>query len=83
MSERVFATVAHVRTLGARDVIDYRVTGFAGVPQTLDAMMDTVGGETRNRATSVLKPGGFLVTVVSTDFVLARAMYGRHFSTRT
>jgi NADPH:quinone reductase-like Zn-dependent oxidoreductase len=65
--------VAYVRTLGARDVIDYRVTDFAGVPQTVDAVIDTVGGETRDRATRVLKRGGILVTVVSTDFVPARA----------
>ena len=65
--------MAYVRTLGARDVIDYRVTDLADVPQTVDAVIDTVGGETRDRATSVLKPGGILVTVVSTDFVPKRA----------
>jgi NADPH:quinone reductase-like Zn-dependent oxidoreductase len=64
---------AYVRTLGARDVIDYRVTDFADVPPTVDAVIDTVGGETRDRATTVLKPGGILVTVVSTAFVPARA----------
>lgn len=64
---------AYVRTLGARDVIDYRVTDFADVPQTVDAVIDTVGGDTRDRATTVLKPGGILVTVVSTAFVPARA----------
>jgi NADPH:quinone reductase-like Zn-dependent oxidoreductase len=65
--------VAFARTLGARDVIDYRVTDFADVPQTVDAVIDTVGGDTRDRATSVLKPGGILVTVVSKEFVAARA----------
>jgi NADPH:quinone reductase-like Zn-dependent oxidoreductase len=64
---------AFARTLGANDVIDYRVTDFADVPQTVDAVIDTVGGDTRNRAMGVLKPGGILVTVVSTDFVPARA----------
>jgi NADPH:quinone reductase-like Zn-dependent oxidoreductase len=64
---------AYVRTLGARDVIDYRVTDFADVPPTVDAVIDTVGGEPRDRATTVLKPGGILVTVVSTAFVPARA----------
>jgi NADPH:quinone reductase-like Zn-dependent oxidoreductase len=54
-------------------VIDYRVTNLADVPQTVDAVIDTVGGETRDRAIAVLKPGGILVTVVSTDFVPARA----------
>ncbi len=64
---------AYVRTLGASDVIDSRSTDFADVPQTVDAVIDTVGGDTRDRAMSVLKPGGILVTVVSTDFVPARA----------
>ena len=36
-------------------------------------MVDTVGGDTRERAVTVLKPGGILVTVVSTDFVRARS----------
>jgi NADPH:quinone reductase-like Zn-dependent oxidoreductase len=49
------------------------VTDFADVPQTVDAVIDTVGGETRDRATTALKPGGILVTVVSTAFVPARA----------
>ncbi len=65
--------VAYVRTLGARDVIDYRATEFADVPQTVDAVIDTVGGDTRDRAMTLLKPGGSLVTVVSTDFVPKRA----------
>jgi NADPH:quinone reductase-like Zn-dependent oxidoreductase len=33
---------AYVRTLGARDVIDYRVTDFADVPQNVDVVLDTV-----------------------------------------
>jgi NADPH:quinone reductase-like Zn-dependent oxidoreductase len=64
---------AYVRTLGASDAIDYRVTDLANLPQTVDTVIDTVGGETRDRATAVLKPGGILVTVVSTEFVPARA----------
>jgi NADPH:quinone reductase-like Zn-dependent oxidoreductase len=65
--------VAFVRTLGARDVLDYRVTDIGDVRQNVDAVIDTVGGETRDRAMNVLKPGGILVTVVSTEFVPARA----------
>ncbi|HJZ73410.1 MAG TPA: NADP-dependent oxidoreductase [Vicinamibacterales bacterium] len=65
--------VAFVRTLGATDVIDYRATDFADVGQIVDAVIDTVGGETRDRAMGALKPGGILVTVVSTEFVPVRA----------
>jgi len=36
-------------------------------------VIDTVGGTTRDRALGVLKPGGILVTVVSTEFLPARA----------
>jgi NADPH:quinone reductase-like Zn-dependent oxidoreductase len=65
--------VEHVRRLGAKDVIDYRVTDFADVARSVDVVIDTVGGDTRDRAFAVLKPGGILVTVVSTAFVPARA----------
>ena len=65
--------VEYVRSLGAKDVIDYRVTDFADVVRSVDVVIDTVGGDTRDRASAVLKPGGILVTVVSTAFVPARA----------
>lgn len=65
--------VEYVRTLGAKDVIDYRVTDFVRVVRSVDGVIDTVGGDTRDRAFAVLKPGGILVTIVSTAFVPARA----------
>jgi NADPH:quinone reductase-like Zn-dependent oxidoreductase len=65
--------VQYVRTLGAKDVIDYRATDFADAVRSVDVVIDTVGGETRDRAFGVLKPGGILVTVVSTDFGSARS----------
>jgi NADPH:quinone reductase-like Zn-dependent oxidoreductase len=65
--------VQYVRTLGATDVMDYRVTDFADLARSADVVIDTVGGGTRDRAFGVLKPGGILVTVVSTAFVPARS----------
>jgi NADPH:quinone reductase-like Zn-dependent oxidoreductase len=65
--------VEYVRTLGARDVVDYQVNDFADVGRSVDVVLDLVGGDTRKRAFGVLKAGGILVTVVSTDFVPARA----------
>ncbi|HEX3701815.1 MAG TPA: NADP-dependent oxidoreductase [Vicinamibacterales bacterium] len=65
--------VEYVRTLVANDVIDYRVADFVDVARSVDVVIDTVGGDTRERAFGVLKPGGILVTVVSTDFVLPRS----------
>jgi len=65
--------VEYVRTLGAADVMDSHVTDFADAARSVDAVIDTVGGDIRDRAFGVLKPGGILVTVVSTEFVPARA----------
>jgi NADPH:quinone reductase-like Zn-dependent oxidoreductase len=65
--------VEYVRSLGATDVVDYRVADFADVVRSVDAVVDTVGGDTRNRAFGVLKPGGILVTVVSSEFAPARS----------
>ncbi|HTI41421.1 MAG TPA: NADP-dependent oxidoreductase [Vicinamibacterales bacterium] len=64
--------VQHVRSLGATDVIDYGVTDFADIARSVDVVIDTVGGDTRDRAFGALKPGGILVTVVSTAFVPTR-----------
>src|SRR3954463_11873618 len=46
---------------------------FADVARSVDVVIDTVGGDSRERAVTVLKRGGILVTVVSTDFVPARS----------
>src|SRR5438477_856153 len=42
-------------------------------PEAGHRVIDTVGGDTRDRAFGVLKPGGILVTVVSTEFVPSRS----------
>jgi NADPH:quinone reductase-like Zn-dependent oxidoreductase len=65
--------VEFVRSLGAAKVIDYRVADFAADVRSVDVVIDTVGGDARDRASGVLKPGGILVTVVSTDFVSRRS----------
>lgn len=57
--------IDYVRSLGATHPIDYRHTRFEEVAQALDIVIDTVGGETRERSIGVLKPGGILVSVVS------------------
>jgi NADPH:quinone reductase-like Zn-dependent oxidoreductase len=68
---RVIATaftdrVAYVRTLGADDVIDVSTTRFEDTIRDVDAVIDTVGGDTQQRSFRVLKPGGILVSAVST-----------------
>jgi NADPH:quinone reductase-like Zn-dependent oxidoreductase len=67
---RVTATAsAHnldfVRGLGADEVLDYRATRFEDIVAGVDAVFDTVGGETLARSWDVLRPGGRLVTVAS------------------
>jgi NADPH:quinone reductase-like Zn-dependent oxidoreductase len=57
--------IEYVRGLGAETVIDYQGTNFEpSVP--VDVVIDTVGGNTRDRSLHVLKADGILVSVVST-----------------
>ena len=54
-----------MQSLGATAVIDYRQTRFETVVPKVDVVLDMVGGETRERAFSIIRPGGVLVSVVS------------------
>ena len=56
---------ALVRSLGADDVIDYHATRFEDILRDIDVVLDTIGGETRERSWRVLRKGGVLVTLVS------------------
>lgn len=60
------ADLGYVRELGADNVIDYRQTRFEEIVRPVDIVLDTVGGDTRERSLQVLKPAGILVSVVST-----------------
>jgi NADPH:quinone reductase-like Zn-dependent oxidoreductase len=67
---QVFATagpadVDYVRGLGAETVVNYETTKFEDAVPPVDAVLDTVGGETQLRSFRVLKPGGILVSVIS------------------
>lgn len=53
-----------VRDLGADEVIDYKSTPFEQAVSDVDLVLDTLGGETRERSWGVLKPGGVLVSTV-------------------
>jgi NADPH:quinone reductase-like Zn-dependent oxidoreductase len=55
-----------VRSLGANVVVDFRHARFEDAAPAVDVVIDTVGGETRERSMRVLKQGGILVSVVST-----------------
>jgi NADPH:quinone reductase-like Zn-dependent oxidoreductase len=50
--------------LGVDQVIDYKTQRFEDLARDVDVVFDTVGGETQRRSWSVLKRGGFLVSIV-------------------
>ncbi|MFY9665875.1 MAG: NADP-dependent oxidoreductase [Candidatus Cybelea sp.] len=55
----------YVRGLGAAEVIDFRTQRFEELVAGVDAVIDTVGGDTQERSFKVIKPGGMLVSSVS------------------
>lgn len=59
------ATMDFVRSLGADRVLDYAAQRFEDEVKDIDVVFDTVGGATRDRSWSVLKPGGRLVTIAA------------------
>jgi len=66
----VFATAGsadldYVRGLGAEVVVNYKTENFEDAVPLVDAVLDTVGGETQHRSFRVLKPDGILVSSVS------------------
>jgi NADPH:quinone reductase-like Zn-dependent oxidoreductase len=54
-----------VRSLGAREVIDYRKTAFEEVVNDADLVLDLVGGDTLTRSFKAIKKGGRVVTVAT------------------
>ncbi len=54
----------YVRDLGADMVIDYSAQRFEDVARDLDAVFDTVGGETYARSFATLKRGGVIVSML-------------------
>jgi NADPH:quinone reductase-like Zn-dependent oxidoreductase len=46
-------------------VIDYHAARFEDILRDVDVVLDTIGGETRERSWRVLRKGGVLVSLVS------------------
>jgi NADPH:quinone reductase-like Zn-dependent oxidoreductase len=66
---RVIATASKknhefLRSLGADELIDYNTTKFEDVLHGVDAVLDTITGETMERSWQVLKKGGILVSIL-------------------
>ncbi len=57
----------YVRSLGAETVVDYRSNPIDYASLSVEAVIDTVDGEARERSVKALKQGGILVSVVSAD----------------
>lgn len=66
----------YVRALGAERVLDYKKERFDESLTSLDAVLDTVGGNTQERSLRVLKPGGILVSIVSPVAEETQKVYG-------
>jgi NADPH:quinone reductase-like Zn-dependent oxidoreductase len=66
----VFATAGpadldYVRGLGAERVVNYQTERFEDAVPLVDAVLDTVGGQTQHRSFRVLNPEGIIVSSVS------------------
>jgi NADPH:quinone reductase-like Zn-dependent oxidoreductase len=61
------ANADFVKTLGADEVIDYRITPFETVVGDVDVVLDTVGGDTRDRSWGVLRRGGGRLVTIPAD----------------
>ena len=54
----------YVRGLGADTVVDYKTEKFEDTAKGVDAVLDTIGGDTQARSWGTLRDGGTLVTIV-------------------
>ncbi len=66
------ANMELVRSLGAREVIDYGQTDYTSLPQRYDVVFDAAGYTNAGEAAMVLRPGGKFVTVASMDVAKER-----------
>jgi NADPH:quinone reductase-like Zn-dependent oxidoreductase len=64
--------IEYVKALGSQTVVNYQAGYSENAVRPVDLILDTVGGETRERSHSFMKTGGVLVSVVSTDPMLER-----------
>jgi NADPH:quinone reductase-like Zn-dependent oxidoreductase len=56
-----------LRAYGVETILDSRAAGFEYSLPQVDAVLDTVGGDTVQRCSAAVKPGGRLVSVASTQ----------------
>jgi len=59
--------IEYVKALGSQTIVNYQAGKYENAARHVDLVLDTVGGETRERSYSALNSGGVLVSVVSAD----------------
>ena len=64
--------IEYVKARGSQTVVNHQEGKFENAVPPFDLALDTVGGETRERSYSVMKSGGVLVSVASTDPISER-----------
>ncbi len=71
--------IAYVKELGADEIVDYKAKKFEDVlPHDLDAVFDTVAGETYTRSFPMLKNGGVIVSMLEKPNQELMEKYGVH-----
>ncbi|SRR5579883_669255 len=68
--------VNYVRQLGADEVIDIDKEDFSAKLSGIDAVLDTVGGDTYKRSFKVLKRGGIIVSMLEKPDEKSMKQYG-------
>ncbi len=56
--------LSFVKSLGADEVIDYKITAFEQVVKDVNIVFDMVGGKTLENSYGIIKPGGILLSIV-------------------
>jgi NADPH:quinone reductase-like Zn-dependent oxidoreductase len=69
------SNVGYLRNLGADVVIDYNTKDFSQA-QGVDAILDPIGGETRELSYSLIRNGGILVSILPYPIVSERVAKG-------
>jgi NADPH:quinone reductase-like Zn-dependent oxidoreductase len=67
--------IEYVRGLGADVLVDYKTEKFEDAAKGVDAVLDTIGGDTQARSWATLRDGGILVTTVGAAAVPPEAAH--------
>jgi NADPH:quinone reductase-like Zn-dependent oxidoreductase len=57
--------IKSIKSMGADEVIDYRLNDFTDLSQDVDLIINLVGGDTLDRSYSLIRRGGKLLSLVA------------------